>query len=73
MLVIIITIIIIITSSRYLCIAGTGFLFLNKEFMTRLKSSEAEFKEFEPWLKFKPRLVLLKIVLSFSRIKPALN
>ena len=69
MLVIIITIIIIITSSRYLCIAGTGFLFLNKE----LKSSEAEFKEFEPWLKFKPRLVLLKIVLSFSRIKPALN
>ena len=40
-------------------------------------NAEAEFKEFEPGFKFKPPaqiwLVPLKIVLNFSRFKPALN
>ena len=39
--------------------------------------SEAEFKEFESWFKFKPRLnygwFSLKIVSNVSRFKPALN
>ena len=37
---------------------------------------EAEFKEFEPWLKFKHRLKygwFPKIVFNFSRFEPALN
>ena len=44
------------------------------------KGSEAEFKEFNPRLKFMPRLkygwfqsLPLKIVFNFSRFKPALN
>ena len=37
---------------------------------------EAEFKEFEPWLKFEKRLkypLQLKIVFNVSGFKPALN
>ena len=40
-----------------------------------LPRSEAEFKEFEPRLKFNPllKLVPLKIVINVSRFKSALN
>ena len=45
-------------------------------FKHTIKSAEAEFKEFEPRLKFKTRLkwlVPIQIVFNVSRIKPALN
>ena len=48
-------------------------LFIPRDFVT----PEAEFKEFEPRHKFKPRLkhvwFYLKLYSNFSRLKPALN